>query len=140
MKTVQVIKEKNQDWKFIGDKIDLNNPLVLVFGNRYLLEDKNIYGEVKTMFPAGHIVLGSTSGDITANTVSEESISITAIEFENSNFIIKTSNVLNTQNNSFKTGSELIGKFPEDGLKYVLVLSEGSFIIGMSSPFWISIK
>lgn len=130
MKTVQVLKEKNKNWKYIGKNITLNAPLVLVFGNRYLLEEENIYKEVKSMFPNGHIILGSTSGDITNQTVSDDSISITAIEFEKSNFIIKTSNVLNPEKNSFKTGSELIDKFPEKGLKYVLVLSEGSFVNG----------
>ena len=96
MKTVQLIKQKNKKtWEYLSAEQELNMPLVLVFGNRYLLEDSNLYNEIKEMFPNGHLVFGSTSGDITAKSVEDESITITAIEFEKSHFLIKTSNVLN---------------------------------------------
>ena len=47
MKTVQLKKHKNSDWKYLSENINLKEPLVLVFGNRYLLEDKGIYEEIK---------------------------------------------------------------------------------------------
>ena len=130
MKTVQLKKHKNQNWEYLSLKQELKNPLVLVFGNRYLLENPTIYNEIKQIFPDGHIVFGSTSGDITAHSVDDESISITAIEFEKSKFLIKTSNVLNSDLDSFKTGNDLIKQFPTEGLKFVYVISEGSFING----------
>lgn len=130
MKTVQLTKKKGHNWQYIGDNIKLNNPLVLVFGNRYLLEDTSLFEEVKSLFPDGHLVFGSTCADITAKSVYEDSITITAIQFEKSNFIIKTSNVLNADCDSFKTGKDLIKQFPSEGLKYVFVVSEGSFING----------
>ena len=130
MKTIQLKKHKNQNWEYLSLKQELKNPLVLVFGNRYLLENPTIYNEIKQIFPDGHIVFGSTSGDITAHSVDDESISITAIEFEKSKFLIKTSNVLNSDLDSFKTGNDLIKQFPTEGLKFVYVISEGSFING----------
>jgi len=130
MKTVQLKKHKNQNWEYLSSKQELNNPLVLAFGNRYLLENPTIYNEIKQIFPNGHIVFGSTSGDITAHSVDDDSISITAIEFEKSKFLIKTSNVLNSDLDSFKTGNDLIKQFPPEGLKFVYVISEGSFING----------
>lgn len=130
MKTVQLIKSKNQDWKYISEEQQLVSPLVLVFGNRYMLEEENIYEEIQTLFPSGHIVFGSACAEISSNTVNEESITITAIEFEKSEFIIKTSNVLNADLDSFKTGNDLINQFPQEDLKYVFVVSEGSFING----------
>ena len=108
----------------------LKNPLVLVLGNRYLLENKELYTEVKKRFPDGHIVFGSTSGEISGGTVNDDSLTITAVEFEKSTFAIKTSNILNSGQDSFKTGSQLVQKFSKEGLKYVFVLSEGSFING----------
>jgi hypothetical protein len=33
------------------------NPLVLVFGNRYLLENKEIITDIKKEFPYEHIIL-----------------------------------------------------------------------------------
>jgi hypothetical protein len=131
MKTVQLIKQKNKKtWEYLSAEQELNMPLVLVFGNRYLLEDSNLYNEIKEMFPNGHLVFGSTSGDITAKSVEDESITITAIEFEKSHFLIKTSNVLNSKLDSFITGKNLIEQFPAEGLKFAFVISDGSFING----------
>ena len=130
MKTVQLKKNKDKAWEYLSPKQVLNNPLVLVFGNRYLLEDTTIYKEIKSIFQNGHIVFGSTSGDITEHYVDDEGISITAIEFEKSQFLIKTSNVLNADLDSFKTGNDLVKQFPTEGLKFIYVISEGSFING----------
>lgn len=130
MKTVQLQRKKDSDWHYLTENHELKEPLVLVFGNRYLLENENIYNEVKSIFKDGHIVFGSTSGDITSEHVEENCITITAIEFEKSNFIIKRVNVLESDSNSFDTGQGLIKQFPEDGLKHVFVVSEGSFING----------
>jgi hypothetical protein len=56
--------------------------LVLVFGNRFLLEEDTLYDEIRALFPDGHLIFGSTCAEISSNTVNEESITITAIEFE----------------------------------------------------------
>lgn len=130
MKTVQLQRKKDSDWHYLTEKHELKEPLVLVFGNRCLLENENIYNEVKSIFKDGHIVFGSTSGDITSEHVEENCITITAIGFEKSNFIIKRVNVLESDSNSFDTGQGLIKQFPEDGLRHVFVVSEGSFING----------
>ena len=130
MKTLQIKKRKDQDWDYLSPKIELINPLVLILGNRYMLEDVTIYNQVRDLFPDGHLVFGSTSGDITADLVDDESITITAIEFEKSTFQIKTSNVLNADLDSFKTGKDLVSEFPSDNLKHIFVISEGSFING----------
>lgn len=130
MKIVQIKKQQDSDWTYLSEKIELKSPLVLVFGNRYMLEDPTMYNQVRALFPDGHLVFGSTSGDITADFVDDNSITITAIEFERSHFVIKTSNVLNSEMDSFKTGSELLNQFPEEGLRHVFVVSEGSFVNG----------
>ncbi|PWG06783.1 FIST signal transduction protein [Polaribacter aquimarinus] len=132
MKTVQLKKRKNSDWEYLSDNILLTSPLVLVFGNRHMLEDEGIYKEVKSMFSDGHIVFGSSSGDISSLTVNENSVTITAIEFERSNFVIKTSNVLDNEKqlDSHLVGQELIKQLPKENLKYTFVISEGSFING----------
>jgi hypothetical protein len=131
MKTVQLRKQGDtKNWNYLSKKIDLKEPLVIVFGNRILLESEGLYEDIKTIFPDGHIVFGSSCADITSHVVDDNSVTITAIEFERSSFIIKTSNVLHTNFDSFKTGNELINKFPLKDLKYVFVISEGSFVNG----------
>ncbi|MBU2938169.1 FIST C-terminal domain-containing protein [Lacinutrix sp. C3R15] len=130
MKTVQLVKHKNKDWEYVIKKQELKEPLVLVFGNRYMLEAKDVYKDIKQLFPDGHIVFASSCAEISSNTVNQDSITITAIEFEKSKFVIKTSNVLNADLDSYKTGNDLIKQLPPEGLKYVFVVSEGSFING----------
>jgi hypothetical protein len=132
MKTVQLKKTATSNWEYISDNIPLKNPLIFVFGNRYLLESETIYDEIKVLFSDGHIVFGSTAGDITSQYVDDESITITAIEFERSQFEIKTANVLknNAEINSYETGKKLIEQFSPKGLKHIFIISEGSFSNG----------
>lgn len=130
MKFVQAKKENNSRFEFTTPILELNNPLVLVFGNRFMLQDKDIYREVKSLFPSGHLVFGTTSGEILAENVYENSIVITAIEFEKSNFLVKTKNVSDFNNDDKKLGEHLISEFPADNLKHVFVVSDGSTVNG----------
>ncbi|WP_339875745.1 FIST signal transduction protein [Olleya marilimosa] len=130
MKIAQLVKHKNKNWEYVVEKQKLIEPLVLVFGNRFMLEEKTVYQELRQIFPDGHIVFASSCAEISSKTVNQNSITVTAIQFEKSKFLIKTSNVLNKDLDSFKTGNELIKQFPEEGLKYAFVVSEGSFING----------
>lgn len=132
MKTVQLKREANNDFEYLSEKQNLKEPLVLVFGNRILLQSKTIYEEIKALFPDGHIVFGSTSGDIISNTVTDNTLTITAIEFEKSSFLIKKANIIESEGkiDSHETGKQLIDQFHKENLKHVLVISEGSFING----------
>jgi hypothetical protein len=134
MKTVQLKRNNKSDWRYLSEKMELKEPLVLVFGNRFLLESETIYEEIKAIFKDGHIVFGSSCGDISSESIDEDSITITAIEFEKSNFLIKTTNFLkpglDSKRDSYIIGKELINKFPEKELKHVFIVSEGSFING----------
>lgn len=130
MKTVQVIKHQDKEWNFTSEKKDLKNPLVLVFGNRYLLESATIFEEIKKLFPDGNIVFGSTSGEIMGANVFENSIVVTAIEFEKSSYVIHSENIVEYKNDSEKLGQKLSSKFNKEGLKHLFIVSEGSLING----------
>lgn len=107
MKTVQLQKSKNKDWEYTGEKITLVKPLVLVFGNRYLLEDTSTFNEVQELFPDGHLVFGSSCGEIVAGAVNDEHITITAIEFEKTTFEVQTYNIQDANNDSEKLDMRL---------------------------------
>ena len=132
MKINQAFKKNDQDWVYLKPKKKLNNPLVLVFANRMLLEQNNIIDEIKKEFPYNHIVFGSTSGEIINTNVFDESIVVTAIDFEKSTFEIRTENVLNHQKDAKKMGIILYEKIPKKNLKHLFVISEGSFVNGSS--------
>ncbi|MGY5354726.1 FIST signal transduction protein [Wenyingzhuangia sp. IMCC45467] len=130
MKRVQLTRNENGKWDFIGKQVPLKKPLILVFGNRLMLESIPVYQELKNIFENAHIVIGSSCGNVTSEYVEDSSVTATAIDFEKSEYIIKTSNVLHTDLDSFKTGKELIEQFPLEGLKSIFVISEGSYING----------
>ena len=132
MRIVQAFKKENQSWKYIKSKVQLVNPLVLVFGNRMLLENEKFIKEVRAEFPYEHIVFGSTSGEIVDSMVQDESIVVTAIEFEKSSFVIKTANILDFNKDSKLLGEALYNKISQDNLKHLFVISEGSFVNGSS--------
>ncbi|WP_209406031.1 FIST signal transduction protein [Pseudozobellia sp. WGM2] len=130
MKIVQAKKEKGSEWSFKTGKQTLKQPLVLVFGNRFLLEEENCYDEVLELFPDGHIVFGSTSGEILNENVFENSVVLTAIEFEKSNFLIRSKNLADFDGDDELLGQRLIAEFPTENLKHVFVISEGSSVNG----------
>ncbi|MDF4221823.1 FIST signal transduction protein [Maribacter huludaoensis] len=129
MKIVQAIKKPNAPFVLQGS-MHLNEPLVLVFGNRYMLDSDLIYDEVRALFPNGHIVFGTTSGEIIDDKVLEGTVVLTAIEFEKSSVLVKRSNVHNFQNDDQKLGESLIAEFPKENLKHLFVISEGSTVNG----------
>jgi len=132
MRIIQASKIGNQNWKYFQDKIILKNPLVLVFGNRFLLEKEEIINEIRKEFPYEHIVFGSTAGEILCCNVTESSLSVTAIEFEKGHFIVERENVLNYNKDAQKLGKVLYDKISKENLKHLFVLSEGSFVNGSS--------
>ena len=130
MKTVQLQRDSSGSWNYLSESITLNNPLVLILGNRFLLEKEGVYEEVRDLFPSGHLVFGSSSGEIVAGSVNDNHITITAIEFEKSSFEIQTFNIHEVEDDSEKAGAAIVKKLTPEGLKHIFVLSEGSFVNG----------
>jgi hypothetical protein len=132
MKIIQASKVENQDWNYLQEKITLNNPLVLVFANRLLLEDETVIESIRNEFPYEHLVFGSTAGEILCCNVFDNSISVTAIEFEKSSFVVERENILDYDKDAKALGKTLYNKIPKQNLKHLFVLSEGSFVNGSS--------
>lgn len=130
MKIVQALKKENLEWQYITDKSLLVNPLVFIFGNRILLENKAFIEEIKKEFPYNHIVFGSTAGEIMDSNVFDNTASVTAIEFEKSSFIVKTENILDHNKDAAALGKKLYSEMPKENLKHLFVVSEGSFTNG----------
>ena len=132
MKIIQAYKEDGKEWEYFQQKATLKNPLVLVFGNRYLLEKSEIIENIRAEFPYENIVFGSTAGEILCCHVNDNSISVTVIEFENATYKVERENILDFNKNAVELGKSLYEKMPKDNLKHLFVLSEGSFVNGSS--------
>ncbi|AEW86491.1 histidine kinase [Flavobacterium columnare] len=132
MKIVQAFLEKNLEWNYAFSKQELKNPFVLVFGNRQLLEDPSIIEKIRKEFPYEHFVFGSTSGEIIDTNVINDTVHVTAIEFEKSTFVIKNGNIKDYHLDASLLGEKLSRDIPKEGLKHLIVISEGSFVNGSS--------
>nr|WP_298994723.1 FIST N-terminal domain-containing protein [uncultured Allomuricauda sp.] len=128
MKIQQAIKTANSDWQF-SQKEEVDTPLVLIFGDRSMLEDENIYDEVRQMYPNGNLVFGSTSGEILSTNVYENSITLTAIEFEKTTFEVVNKNVSDYASIQ-EMGESITEQFDKEHLQHVFVVSDGSFVNG----------
>jgi hypothetical protein len=125
MKILQASKNGNENWRYLQEKTLLNNPIVLVFGNRYLLEEETVIKEIKKEFSYENLVFASTSGEILDGSMHDNSISVTAIELENSTYIIERENSSNFNGQINLLGEALLNKFPKEKLKHLFVLADG---------------
>lgn len=128
MKSVQAYYTNEKGWVYLTDKQNLNSPLVIVFGDRILLEDADVLQSLKQEFPYQDIIYGSTAGEIAGSHVLDESLSVTAIEFEKTKFIVKYANVLDFDKDEEKLGRALYKQMPHENLKHLFVVSTGNFI------------
>lgn len=103
--------------------------LVLAFGGRAVLADPARLAEIRARYPAAHIVLSSTSGEILGGEVSDERLTTTAIYFEATRVAatcITTADVAD----SFEAGQRLAGRLAGPGLVHVFVVSDGQQVNG----------
>lgn len=130
MKIEQKKWTKEDGWKVIS-KTSLPQPpqLVLVFGSSALVKEKKTFDDIKKEYPASHIIMASTAGEILDTAVSDNSLSLTAIYFENTTlqFAEVEVKVLGT---CLELGKELAGKLSKEKLCHVMVFSDGLKVNG----------
>lgn len=129
MKIVQA-KFEAGNWKLKSEISALENPIVLIFGDRHLLEKQDFIEACKDQFPYKNLVFGTAAGEILGDRISENEAVATLIDLERSYFDIKTANIHEYDMDGMALGKELIGKLDHENLKHVFVISEGSFING----------
>lgn len=108
---------------------EANAGLVLCFGAKSLLTGKPVFQMLKDKFPSATIAICSTSGEIFHTEVMDETLSITAIEFEKTKVVPKQISI-HASENSYEAGKALIRQFEPAGLTYIFVLSDGNHVNG----------
>ena len=118
--------EKSKNANFV----DTNKCQLLIgFGEKRLLLEQPIYEELKKKFPNASIALCSTAGEIFSSEVLNDSLTLTAIEFEKTKVQSTSINISNYKS-SFDAGVALIQNLEQNDLKYVFVLSDGGMVNG----------
>ncbi len=130
MKIVQEIFQEQSGWEIMFQKKNVENPqFVLVFGNREIVQQTQIYQEVKNKYPSADIIISSTSGEITNTGFVDESVVITAIEFEHTE--LKTCQVnINNFKNSYDAATQIVANLCGKELQHVFIVADGQLING----------
>ncbi|MDO9566112.1 MAG: FIST N-terminal domain-containing protein [Candidatus Desulfaltia sp.] len=103
--------------------------LVLVFGSTSALKNLERFNEIKSDYPNADVFGCSTAGEVCGTQVLDDSIIATAVNFEYTE--VKSSRIIISDvENSFQAGKQLAHSLDKQGLKHVIVLSEGTKING----------
>ncbi|WP_259014138.1 FIST signal transduction protein [Emticicia fluvialis] len=129
---IRQTKFVDNTWKEILKQEGFSNQkagLVLAFGERKLLDSYNAFSFLQQEFPAAEIIINSTSGEIYENSVHDDTIVVTAIEFEKTR--VKTVKIdIADHTESFKAGETIAQRLKEDDLAAIIVISDGGKVNG----------
>ena len=111
--------------KDLGDSASL----ALVFGGSKILKKAGIFDKIRNSYPKAYIAGCSTSGEINGVVVEDETVSLTAVAFENAEVRGSHFEVEHIEA-SFTAGERLAESLDDSGLRHVLVFSDGLKVNG----------
>ena len=103
--------------------------LVIVFASPALAREDGPLRELRRAFPRACFLGCSTAGEICGKTVRDETLVATALHLTHAS-CVGTSIEIHAAEESFRAGQTLAQSFRADGLKHVLVLSDGLKVNG----------
>jgi hypothetical protein len=130
MKIEQKYWTKESGWKNLSNTLQDSTPqLVLVFGGRTTLENKEHFETLKNLYPNSQILMSSTAGEIIDTMVRDNSLSVTALYFEKSKIELVETTIESGLESEAK-GIELSEKLQKEGLTHAMVFSDGLKVNG----------
>ena len=103
---------------------------MLVFGSRALLHTREALREIRQAYPHAYVTGCSTAGEICGERVFDDTVVVTALTLEKST-CVGVSVDLSEASASDAAGALLASRLPDpDGLKHVVVLSDGLHVNG----------
>ncbi len=113
----------------LGALAEIAPNLILIFAAPKFFADTTVTDWLGSAFPDARCVGLSTAGEISTDGVSEDSLVITAIRFEKIQFQIAQTD-LATMEDSHAAGARLARQLRGEGLKAVILLSQGINVNG----------
>lgn len=130
MKTEQKHWTSEGGWRDIKSAGMANSAdLVFAFGSTSLLADASNFNHIRSLYPSAHIIMGSTSGEIMEDLVYDDSLAVTAIDFEKTT-IKAVSMSIKDAKDSFDAGVQMANKLKGENLVHVFLLSDGLHVNG----------
>jgi len=106
-----------------------NANLVLVFGSVKRFSEGKLQSYLKSRYPTAQVIGCTTSGEISPNGVLDDSIQITAIQWEKTVQRVAQTKMSGMQS-SFEAAAGLAKQLKSDNLRTVLVISDGLNVNG----------
>jgi len=103
--------------------------LVLVFGSKKLIAQSVCQRAISSAFPQGEIIACSTSGEILGSHIYDESVTVTAITFDQSCVSVHSKNIDDFSDHA-QAGAFLASQLSQDQLKHVLIFADGQRVNG----------
>lgn len=131
MRIEQRFWNKIKGWQ-PADKIaqrPISANLLLIFGSTEILKHPDWIGDLKKSYPEAMLVGCSTAGEICDTSVFDDSLVLTAIEFEHTKIQGELAKI-DSAADSYRVGKKLAQALSPDGLVHVFVLSDGLQVNG----------
>jgi hypothetical protein len=103
--------------------------LVLAFGSTDLLSDTARLAEIRVAYPRAHVIACSTSGEICGGQVTDDSLVVTAMAFDDAWTQVRHIDVRDCAD-SREAGERLATSLPKERLVHVMVFSDGHLVNG----------
>ncbi|MDR2874322.1 MAG: FIST C-terminal domain-containing protein [Methylobacillus sp.] len=103
--------------------------LVLAFGSVKRFSESKLAATLKARYPSAQIIGCTTAGEISNTGVYDDTLQITAIQWERTTMRV-TDIVVSDMRNSFQSGATLGSTLKTDNLRAVLVISDGLSVNG----------
>lgn len=113
---------KDKKWnKKIDATLDSKNTIVVMFGSVNILNVRDGIDDIIENLPNSTIVGTSSSGEIYANEIHYDSLSVSVVKFFKSSFRVIVRDI--DEQSSFAVGKDIVNELKDDLLKSIFVLS-----------------
>lgn len=118
-----------QSLQLIADQDVSNTNLMVGFGSKEILNTSGLYDMFKSKFPSADIAFCSTAGEIYKQSVQDDSLVVSALQFDKTKTESHAVNIKD-YGNTYAASIALSKSFTKEGLRFILVLSDGSLVNG----------
>ncbi len=130
MKTEQIYWNSVDGWSCgDGQSAVSDAALCLVFGTPTTISDSQLYHFIRKRYPNARICGCSTAGEILDKHVYDDTLTVTACQFENTQIIVQSVQITESSK-SRDVGRQLARKFYGLNLKHLLIFSDGLLVNG----------
>ncbi|WP_299112265.1 FIST N-terminal domain-containing protein [uncultured Winogradskyella sp.] len=126
---VEQLSLTGETWSGDMDSIEIKPNLILLFVSLLFKPKRELISELYKRFPDATLIGCSTSGEISGSKVSDNTVSLSAIELEKVTCKLATVDIIDIDK-SYGAGSILAKQLEGEDLKHAIVFSDGSNING----------